>query len=200
MHSRVCHCCCKISSALRKKAAAAGYTDTPCGSLVMYNARSAKLISYGDCPFMINGRLYSNEKKIDVRLAAKRADCIKRLIKSGVSEREIMTADPGRDYIMSDLVEQYKYANRRGEFGYPVVNGDVPVADFVKIHAIAPGSEIVLASDGYPFVKSTLAASESKLAYLLKHDPLLIDLYKSTKGLTAGNISYDDRSYIRFTV
>jgi len=58
--------------------------------------------------------------------------------------------------------------------------------------------EIVLASDGYPFLKSTLEASEKALEELLKHDPQCVNSFIATKGLVEGNKSFDDRTYIRF--
>ncbi len=59
-------------------------------------------------------------------------------------------------------------------------------------------SEIVLASDGYPFLKSTLAASEAALAEQIANDPQNIHSFIATKGIVEGNKSFDDRTYIRF--
>ena len=61
-------------------------------------------------------------------------------------------------------------------------------------------SSIVLASDGYPVLKGTLAESERELSEILKNDPLCYKVYCSTKGLKKGNVSFDDRSYIRFSL
>ena len=59
-------------------------------------------------------------------------------------------------------------------------------------------SEIVLASDGYPFLKPTLAASEAALAEQIANDPQNIRSFIATKGIVEGNKSFDDRTYIRF--
>ena len=59
-------------------------------------------------------------------------------------------------------------------------------------------SEIVLASDGYPFLKPTLAASEATLAEQIANDPQNIHSFIATKGIVEGNKSFDDRTYIRF--
>lgn len=59
-------------------------------------------------------------------------------------------------------------------------------------------SEIVLASDGYPFLKPTLAASEAALAEQIANDPQNIHSFIATKGIVEGNKSFDDRTYIRF--
>ena len=59
-------------------------------------------------------------------------------------------------------------------------------------------SEIVLASDGYPFLKPTLAASEAALAEQIANDPQNIHSFIATKGIVESNKSFDDRTYIRF--
>lgn len=59
-------------------------------------------------------------------------------------------------------------------------------------------SEIVLASDGYPFLKPTLAASEAALAEQIANDPQNIRSFIATKGIVEGSKSFDDRTYIRF--
>ena len=65
---------------------------------------------------------------------------------------------------------------------------------------VSSPNEVVLASDGYPFLKPTLAESEEALLHLIAHDPQCIHDFIATKGLVAGNKSFDDRTYIRFRV
>lgn len=65
---------------------------------------------------------------------------------------------------------------------------------------VSSPNEVVLASDGYPFLKPTLAESEAALLHLIAHDPQCIHDFIATKGLVAGNKSFDDRTYIRFRV
>ena len=60
-------------------------------------------------------------------------------------------------------------------------------------------NEVVLASDGYPFLKPTLAASEAALAEQIANDPQNIHSFIATKGIVEGNKSFDDRTYIRFS-
>ena len=59
---------------------------------------------------------------------------------------------------------------------------------------------MVLASDGYPCLCDTLAESERLLSDLLHSDPLCIGTHCATKGWMEGSFSFDDRSYISFTV
>ena len=61
-------------------------------------------------------------------------------------------------------------------------------------------NEVVLASDGYPFLEPTLAASEVALAEQIANDPQNIHSFIATKGIVEGNKSFDDRTYIRFSV
>ncbi|MEU1813265.1 hypothetical protein [Micromonospora aurantiaca (nom. illeg.)] len=60
--------------------------------------------------------------------------------------------------------------------------------------------EVVLASDGYLAAAPNLAAAEADLAASLRADPLRIGPHPGTKGLTDGQTSFDDRTYLRLTV
>jgi glycerophosphoryl diester phosphodiesterase len=42
-----------------------------------------------------------------------------------------------------------------------------------------------------------LEASEQALQEILRDDPLLFRKYKATKGLQPGNVSFDDRAYVK---
>ena len=80
------------------------------------------------------------------------------------------------------------------------VQDTVSCSDSVSASDTIPSSssEIVLASDGYPFLKPTLAASEAALAEQIANDPQNIRSFIATKGIVEGNKSFDDRTYIRF--
>jgi glycerophosphoryl diester phosphodiesterase len=61
--------------------------------------------------------------------------------------------------------------------------------------------EIVLATDGYPFLCPTLQESEERLSRQRSTDPLNIGPdFQATKGFHPDNNSFDDRTYIRFRV
>ena len=71
---------------------------------------------------------------------------------------------------------------------YAVVDGfSIPASKVRIIRIPRTAREIVLASDGYPHLKPTLAASEEALEKQLAADPLNIWLFKATKGWMAGN-------------
>lgn len=166
-------------------------------SAVVYSAFMRQVWMIGDCQCLVDGVLYDNPKPQERILAEKRAEYLKKAISKGLSVDDACREDPGRRCIIDDLRASCRYQN----IAYSVIDGfDIPI-DKVKVIDVAPGcSEIVLASDGYPLLKQTLEASERALSAQLDTDPLCIGEFKATKGMMAGNVSFDDRSYIRFTV
>ena len=63
---------------------------------------------------------------------------------------------------------------------------------FVSVHR---DDELILATDGYPILKSTLKESEDALIDVLKEDRLCFRKYKSTKGVSTDANSFDDRTF-----
>ena len=49
-------------------------------------------------------------------------------------------------------------------------------------------------------MKDTLEGSEQALQEILRDDPLLFRQYKSTKGMKEGDISFDDRTYVKLQI
>ena len=117
---------------------------------------------------------------------------------NGVGQPKTEPDDPARNLIMPFLRLQSRFANRRGAYGYFVFDGFTDPTYPIRTVPIAPGDEVVLASDGYPLLRPTLAESERELARLRRDDPSLIHEYRSTKGFVAGQESFDDRTYLRF--
>ena len=85
-----------------------------------------------------------------------------------------------------------------GAYWYPILDG-FPVPDEgIRIEPIPKKTHtIILASDGYPILKESLESSEQALHQILEADPLLFRTYKATKGVQEGNLSYDDRAYMK---
>lgn len=165
-------------------------------SVVIYSRRHRELWSVGDCRYLINGELYQNEKKIDRLLSSLRAMIIEVLIRRGHTEEELLEHDISRDMIMPFLKMQSDFIGCSSDYGYCVIDGNRDDLD-IKIHKIPGGSELVLASDGYPVLENTLAESEARLEALLRDDPLCYRLCPSTKGKSGNNISFDDRTYVK---
>ena len=91
------------------------------------------------------------------------------------------------------------FENTKGyEYSYSVINGYT--AD-VKIKKLPKNvSYIVLASDGYPELKSNLSHTERALREIIEEDSLLIKRYKSTKGFYNTSNGFDDRAYLKIKI
>ncbi len=116
--------------------------------------------------------------------------------KSGYSAEE----DIGRAAIARNLAMQCSFENRPGAFGYPVLKGRGIEASLIRSYKIMHGDEVILASDGYPRLGTSLAESEGTLQQILREDSMCFRSYRSIKGVRAGNVSFDDRAFCKFIV
>lgn len=166
-------------------------------SAVVYSSKWRQIWMVGDCQCIAGGRCYDNPKPYEQEMACKRASYLNNVINNGVTQAEIRLKDCGRECILPDLVKCCAEQN----VSYAVIDGfDIPM-DKVRIIKVDENiNEIVLASDGYPFLKPTLQESELALMRQLENDPLCINTFKATKGLMSGYNSFDDRSYLRFRI
>jgi glycerophosphoryl diester phosphodiesterase len=151
----------------------------------------------GDCQCLINGELFDNPKPAEAELAAMRAEEVKRLLASGVTQDELLRNDTARPVIIPRMLETMRQQN----ITYSVIDG-FPID---RLHVlIVPLDfrpwEIVLASDGYPVLCPTLQESEEQLKKQREEDPLNIGRFQATKAFHPDFNSFDDRSYIRFKV
>lgn len=170
-----------------------------CASAVIFSCFRKEIWLVGDCRYMINGQEYSEVKHIDRVLSEARAAAVHMLLEKGITEEQLMEHDLSREMILPLLREQKYLENGPEPYGYPVFNCHTEPGNII-IRKVPDKSSIVLASDGYPVLKETLAESERELSEILKKDPLCYKEYCSTKGLKKGNVSFDDRSYIRFSL
>lgn len=170
-------------------------------TIVIFSNFRKEVWIFGDCQCLVNGNHYNDPKKMDRILAEVRSLYINIELLKGKTKEEISQNDPGREYILPLIREGGRYANKTDTwYRYNVLDGfeiDEKRSVIIKVNS---EDEIVLASDGYPVLKSTLKESEEILKRILEEDPLFIELHKSTKGLAKGNQSFDDRTYIRFIV
>ena len=167
-------------------------------SVVIYSRFHSQVWSFGDCQCLINQVHYKGEKKIDEILAEVRSFYLQTELASGKTIDDLMARDTGREMIILFLKVHSLFANKGGEFRFTVLDGfGIDLAD-IHTFDVRPGDEIVLASDGYPFLKPTLEQSEDALRLVREQDPLCMGLFKSTKGFRSDQISFDDRAYIRF--
>lgn len=170
-------------------------------SAVVYCNHRKEVWMVGDCQAIINRKLYDNSKPYEQEIAARRVA----LIQQG------MTPAEARKSIEPLLIEAMLGGQNKCYAvidGFPIYREGVRVVSLEEESSTissfseckTPSQEIVLASDGYPFLKPTLAESEAALAHLIAHDPQCIHDFIATKGLVAGNKSFDDRTFIRFKV
>ncbi|SET71312.1 glycerophosphoryl diester phosphodiesterase [[Clostridium] aminophilum] len=184
----------KLGKSLRESLSIEEY---PRASVMIYNDRKHEIWGYGDCQCMINGELYNFEKEIDRINSEKRAQTIEGALGNKISVEKLLFHDVGRDAIEEGLKGRFTYENQPGPLGYPTLNGYSFYEPFVFVKHVEGNSDIILATDGYPVLKNSLQESEKELARILVSDPLCFREFKSTKGLTQGSLSFDDRTYWR---
>ncbi len=167
-------------------------------SAVVYSAYHKQVWMVGDCQCIVNGEYYENPKPQEAILAEKRSKILKKMLKKGeITVEQVQTDDPGRAAIIDGVIDGCRLQNVK----YPVIDGFPIPIDTVKVIDVNDNcKEIVLASDGYPFLKSSLAETETLFQEQLHNDPLFIDTFKATKALMNGYKSFDDRCYIRFEI
>ena len=158
-------------------------------SAILYSRTRNEVWMVGDCQAIIDGKLYENGKPYEQEIARKRVE----LIEQGLSPAE------ARKQIEPLLIEAMLSGQNQTYTvidGFPIYREGVKVVA-LKTKPVSSPNEVVLASDGYPFLKPTLAASEAALAEQIANDPQNIHSFIATKGIVEGNKSFDDRTYIR---
>lgn len=183
-------------------------------SAILYSRTRNEVWMVGDCQAIIDGKLYENGKSYEQEIARKRVELIEQGLSPAEARKQIepllikaMLSGQNQTYTVIDGFPIYREGVKVVSVSDSCsVQDSVPASDSVPCSdsASASGtipsssSEIVLASDGYPFLKPTLAASEASLAEQIANDPQNIHSFIATKGIVEGNKSFDDRTYIRF--
>ena len=168
--------------------------DRLAASAVVFSRLRREIWMIGDCQCLVNGELFENPKPHEAALAAKRADIIKR----SSNQEDFLVYDSAREAIIPEMM---KIMCEQQNVKYAVIDGARIPEEHVRVLTLDfQPKEIVLASDGYPFLHPTLEASEAALTRQLTEDPLNIGTFQATKGCMKGNRSFDDRAYIRFKV
>ena len=183
-------------------------------SAILYSRTRNEVWMVGDCQAIIDGKLYENGKPYEEKIARKRVELIAQGLSPAEARKQIepllikaMLSGQNQTYTVIDGFPIYREGVKVVSVSdSSSVQDSVPASDSVPCSdsASASGtisvssSEIVLASDGYPFLKPTLAASEAALAEQIANDPQNIHSFIATKGIVEGNKSFDDRTYIRF--
>ena len=185
-------------------------------SAILYSRTRNEVWMVGDCQAIIDGKLYENGKPYEQEIARKRVELIEQGLSPAEARKQIepllieaMLSGQNQTYTVIDGFPIYREGVKVVSVSDSCsVQDSVPASDsvFCSDSVSASGtffvssSEIVLASDGYPFLEPTLAASEAALAEQIANDPQNIHSFIATKGIVEGNKSFDDRTYIRFSV
>lgn len=189
-------------------------------SAILYSRTRNEVWMVGDCQAIIAGKLYENGKPYEEKIARKRVELIAQGLSPAEARKQIepllieaMLSGQNQTYTVIDGFPIYREgvkvvsvsdscsvqdsvsSSDSCSVQDPVsCSGSASASDTIP----SSSSEIVLASDGYPFLKPTLAASEVALAEQIANDPQNIHSFIATKGIVEGNKSFDDRTYIRF--
>lgn len=191
-------------------------------SAILYSRTRNEVWMVGDCQAIIDGKLYENGKPYEQEIARKRVELIEQGLSPAEARKQIepllieaMLSGQNQTYTVIDGFPIYREGVKVVSIsGFSSVQDSVSSSDSVPALDSVPcsdsvsasatisvsSSEIVLASDGYPFLKPTLSASEAALAEQIANDPQNIHSFIATKGIVEGNKSFDDRTYIRFSV
>lgn len=189
-------------------------------SAILYSWTRNEVWMVGDCQAIIDGKLYENGKPYEEKIARKRVELIEQGLSPAEARKQIepllikaMLSGQNQTYTVIDGFPIYREGVKivsvsdSSSVQDSVSSSDscsvqdtVSCSDSASASDTIPSSssEIVLASDGYPFLKPTLAASEAALAEQIANDPQNIRSFIATKGIVEGNKSFDDRTYIRF--
>jgi glycerophosphoryl diester phosphodiesterase len=154
----------------------------------------------GDCHLLLGNQYIARPKKIDHILSEVRALVLELELHKGMTVEQLRKKDKGREFIMPLLKEHTFLQNNPTALThwFPALDGfTIPDAGIISISIPQDVETIVLATDGYPVVKDSLKESERILQKILTEDPLVFRSYKSTKGMADGNVSFDDRAYIK---
>ena len=176
-------------------------------SAVVYSNHRKEVWMVGDCQAIINRKLYDNSKPYEQEIAQKRVELIAQGLSPAEARKQIepllieaMLSGQNQTYTVIDGFPIYREGVKIVALKMKLASNSIETYSQEYLKPVSSPNEVVLASDGYPFLKPTLAESEAALEHLIAHDPQCIHDFIATKGLVAGNKSFDDRTYVRFIV
>ena len=174
-------------------------------SAILYSRTRNEVWMVGDCQAIIDGKLYENGKPYEQEIARKRVKLIEQGLSPAEARKQIeplliraMFSGQNQNYTVIDGFPIYQEGVKVVALKMKPASSSIEVYFQEQTKPVSSPNEVVLASDGYPFLKPTLAASEAALAEQIANDPQNIRSFIATKGIVEGNKSFDDRTYIRF--
>lgn len=176
-------------------------------SAILYSRTRNEVWMVGDCQAIIDGKLYENGKPYEQEIARKRVELIEQGLSPTEARKQIepllieaMLSGQNQTYTVIDGFPIYREGVKGVALKMKPASSSIETYFQEQTKPVLSLNEVVLASDGYPFLKPTLAASEASLAEQIANDPQNIHSFIATKGIIEGNKSFDDRTYIRFSV
>ena len=174
-------------------------------SAILYSRTRNEVWIVGDCQAIIDGKLYENGKPYEQAIARKRVELIEQGLSPAEARKQIepllieaMLSGQNQTYTVIDGFPIYQEGVKVVALKTKPASSSIETYFQEQTKPVSSPNEVVLASDGYPFLKPTLAASEAALAEQIANDPQNIRSFIATKGIVEGNKSFDDRTYIRF--
>ncbi len=178
--------------------------ERPNASATIFSVARREVWQVGDVGYWYAGLPHRQERKeVDRINAAMRSAILTAELCRGTTQADLAAKDPGREAIMPLLTRQAFFTNNpaAGRLAHAVFDGRPVPPKLISAAAVPDNvAELVIGSDGYPLLMPTLAASEDHLAELLAQDPLCIGPLMGTKALKPGQLSYDDRAYLRLAL
>lgn len=174
----------------------------PAASVVCVSAHRREVWRIGDCTARVAGVLHAPNKRVDDAAYGFRAAINAAMLQTGSTLADVIETDPGYVATRALLDIQQHLSNKLGPWGFGCVNGTPVPDEYLEVFPLATQpTEVILASDGYPVVHSTLGESEETLANLMSEDPASIDqLWVMGKPTRPGANAPDDRAYLRLLV
>lgn len=174
-------------------------------SAILYSRTRNEVWMVGDCQAIIAGKLYENGKPYEEEIARKRVELIAQGLSPAEARKQIepllikaMLSGQNQTYTVIDGFPVYREGVKIVALKMKPASSSIETYFQEQPKPVLSPNEVVLASDGYPFLMPTLAASEAALAEQIANDPQNIRSFIATKGIVEGNKSFDDRTYIRF--
>jgi hypothetical protein len=191
-----------LTLALNEAAISSGRQPEAIFGFVAYSSARREIWRVAACYFLWAGYLNTPRLEAERVPIEARSMLLQCLALSGANPEDLRAHDPSTQVIAPLIKAHANIRNRPGTpWSFGAIDGRPVPSEFIEVFAV-PGhiEEVVLASDGWPELRPTLAESESVLARVLRDDPLMIRVSPATKGVAPGAISFDDRAYLRLMI
>ncbi|MBM7095697.1 MULTISPECIES: hypothetical protein [Alteribacter] len=175
----------------------------PSAAMILYSRHYRKIWMIGDCQCFLEGNALQNTKIIDDITANARAMMVEAQLVKGKTEKELLSHDMGFEAVKPFIQQQFAFQNGdpAHPYSYEVINGYPLHVEAIKtVDVPTDTGYLCLASDGYPMIFETFEETEAHLQELLVKDPLCIRENPSAKGLVEGNVSFDDRAFVKIRI